>query len=61
MKVVCRPLLNIIYQNHSLHFLYIYTHETEVLFSNVLESNVISRLIGWDNEKIGSKRKNKIK
>lgn len=51
MKVVCRPLLNIIYQNHSLHFLYIYTHETEVLFSNVLESNVISRLIGWDNEK----------
>lgn len=30
---------------------YIYTHETEVLFSNVVESNVISRLIGWDNEK----------
>lgn len=53
MKVVCRPLLNIIYQNHSLHFLYIYIyiHETEVLFSNVVESNVISRLIGWDNEK----------
>lgn len=41
-KVVCRPLLNIIYQNHLLlHFLYV----IEVLFPNAVESNMCNKLI----------------
>lgn len=39
----------------------IYIYKIEVLLSNMLESNVINWLIEWDNEKVGSKEKERRK